>query len=177
MARPGLVIQFKTKPDTAEQFNDILVAALEHVEAEAGTRPWLTLRAEQDPTVFYLVDLFDDEDARNIHLNGAAAELCRRRVDPRHRRRVARRAADPGPSNARGRQSRVTAGRATHRGPGRMVRSTVSDVAVRRSGTTDGLSRSLVVGEARVGAGRSAARPPRLKVSPSQTSPLTSVAA
>ncbi|WP_158276628.1 putative quinol monooxygenase [Paraconexibacter algicola] len=75
MARPGLVIQFKTKPDTAEQFSDILVAALEHVEAEAGTRPWLTLRAEQDPTVFYLVDLFDDEDARNIHLNGAAAEL------------------------------------------------------------------------------------------------------
>ncbi|MTD45197.1 hypothetical protein GKE82_13055 [Conexibacter sp. W3-3-2] len=75
MARPGLVIQFKTKPDTAEQFSDILVAALEHVEAEAGTRPWLTLRAEQEPTVFYLVDLFDDEDARNIHLNGAAAEL------------------------------------------------------------------------------------------------------
>ena len=34
MARPGLVIQFKTKPDTAEQFNDILVRALEHVEAE-----------------------------------------------------------------------------------------------------------------------------------------------
>lgn len=75
MARPGLVIQFKTKPDTAEQFNDILVRALEHVEAEAGTRPWLTLRAEQDPTVFYLVDLFDDDDARNAHLNGAAAEL------------------------------------------------------------------------------------------------------
>ena len=49
--------------------------SVDSVEAEAGTRPWLTLRAEQDPTVFYLVDLFDDEDARNVHLNGAAAEL------------------------------------------------------------------------------------------------------
>ncbi len=69
------MVRFKTKPDTAEQFKAILEQALEHVEAEAGTRPWLTLRSEQDPTEFYLVDLFDDEAARNAHLSGEAAKL------------------------------------------------------------------------------------------------------
>ncbi len=75
MTTPGNIVRLTTTPEGAEQFADILKRALAHVEAETGTTTWFAARSEDDPTSFFIVDLFADADARNAHFSGAAASL------------------------------------------------------------------------------------------------------
>lgn len=75
MSKPGLVVKLTAKPERADEFAGFVERALEHVNAEPGTSPWIGARDEQDPTVFFVVDLFSGEDARQAHLTGEAAKL------------------------------------------------------------------------------------------------------
>jgi quinol monooxygenase YgiN len=74
---PGAVIRFTTTPEGAEKFASVLERLLEHVNAEAGTTTWIGARSDDDPTRFFIADLFADEDARTVHFTGEAAKLLR----------------------------------------------------------------------------------------------------
>jgi quinol monooxygenase YgiN len=75
MKKPGMVIKFSTKPEEAEAFAQILDDALELVQPEPGTTPWMALRAVDDPNTFFVVDLYADHAALERHVNGPAAAL------------------------------------------------------------------------------------------------------
>jgi quinol monooxygenase YgiN len=75
MSKPGNVIRFTTTPDGADEFAGILERAIEHVQAESGTMTWMASRSEDDPTCFFIVDLFGDAAARSAHFEGSAAAL------------------------------------------------------------------------------------------------------
>jgi quinol monooxygenase YgiN len=75
MPKPGNIVRLTTTPRGADQFAAILERALEHVQGEDGTTTWFSCRAEDDPTLFFIVDLFTDGEARNAHFGGLAAQL------------------------------------------------------------------------------------------------------
>ena len=75
MSKPGNVIRFTTTPEGADEFASILARAIEHVQAETGATTWMASRCEEDPTCFFIVDLFTDEAARTAHFEGSAAAL------------------------------------------------------------------------------------------------------
>jgi len=75
MTKPGNVIRFTTTPEGADEFANILGRAIEHVRAERGATTWMASRSEDDPTCFFIVDLFVDEEARAAHFEGRAAAL------------------------------------------------------------------------------------------------------
>jgi quinol monooxygenase YgiN len=75
MSKPGNVIHFTTTPDGADEFAGILERAVEHVRAESGATTWMASRSEDDPSSFFIVDLFSDSDARAAHFEGEAAAL------------------------------------------------------------------------------------------------------
>ena len=75
MPQPGMVIRFTARPEEAERFAGILSEALTHVEPEPGTTPWMAVRAQDDPTTFFVVDLYADAAAMQRHVDGAAAAL------------------------------------------------------------------------------------------------------
>jgi quinol monooxygenase YgiN len=75
MSKPGNVIRFTTTPERADEFANILDRAIEHVQTERGATTWMASRSEDDPTCFFIVDLFVDEHARAAHFEGSAAAL------------------------------------------------------------------------------------------------------
>lgn len=75
MPKPGNIIRFTTTVEGADEFASILQQALTHVEGEKGTTTWFAGRDEGDSTMFFVVDLFTDGDARSAHFGGAAAGL------------------------------------------------------------------------------------------------------
>jgi quinol monooxygenase YgiN len=75
MPRPGLVIKFTVKPENADGFAGILSNAVARVEEEPGTTPWIAMRAKDDPSTFFVVDLHADAAALDAHMNGQAAAL------------------------------------------------------------------------------------------------------
>lgn len=72
---PGNIIRLTATPEGADKLASVLTRALEHAREETGTTTWFAARSESDPTSFFLVDLFTDEDSRNAHFAGAAAAL------------------------------------------------------------------------------------------------------
>jgi quinol monooxygenase YgiN len=72
---PGNILRFKTTPEGADEFASILERAVEHVNAEEGTKLWFSARSEEEPTSFFIVDLFADADGRKAHFTGEAAKL------------------------------------------------------------------------------------------------------
>lgn len=75
MSKPGNVIRLTATPEGADAFAAVIERAIEHVRAEAGATTWMAVRSEEDPTDFYIVDLFTDDDARSAHFEGSAAAL------------------------------------------------------------------------------------------------------
>lgn len=75
MPKPGNIVRLTTTVEGADQFAAVLQRALDHVKGEDGTTTWFASRAEDDPTSFFIIDLFTDGDARSAHLGGPAAQL------------------------------------------------------------------------------------------------------
>jgi quinol monooxygenase YgiN len=73
--KPGNIIHLTATPEGGDELASVLARALEHTREEVGTTTWFAVRSQTDPTGFFLVDLFTDEDARNAHFGGAAAAL------------------------------------------------------------------------------------------------------
>jgi quinol monooxygenase YgiN len=67
----GLLVRIEAKPEYADQVEAMLRGAQELAEQERGTVAWFAFR--QDATTFGVFDTFDDEQARQAHLQGPIA--------------------------------------------------------------------------------------------------------
>jgi quinol monooxygenase YgiN len=71
MSKFALYVPLKAKPGKEKDVADFLKSALPLVNAEPGTRTWFAI--EEGPGAYAIFDTFDDEAAREAHLNGQVA--------------------------------------------------------------------------------------------------------
>jgi quinol monooxygenase YgiN len=67
----SFVAKLVAKPEMAEEVAANLTDAVKLANDEAGTIVWLSLRT--DATTFWIVDAFENETARQAHINGPIA--------------------------------------------------------------------------------------------------------
>ena len=67
----GLLVRIEAKPEYADQVEAALRGAQELAEQERHTVTWFAFR--QDATTFGVFDTFNDEQARQSHLQGPIA--------------------------------------------------------------------------------------------------------
>jgi len=67
MVSVGLLLRLHAKSGTEETVAQLLTAAVDAVNKEAGTVAWFALRFDQ--TRFGVFDAFPDDDARQAHLS------------------------------------------------------------------------------------------------------------
>ena len=67
----GLLVRIEAKPEYADQVEATLRGAQELAEKEPNTLAWFAFR--QDATTFGIFDTFNDEQARESHLQGPIA--------------------------------------------------------------------------------------------------------
>jgi len=67
----GLLVRIEAKPEYADQVEATLRGAQALAEQEPGTQAWFAFR--QDATTFGIFDTFNDEPAREAHLQGPIA--------------------------------------------------------------------------------------------------------
>ena len=71
MTKFALYVPLQAKPGKEKDVADFLRSALPLVNAEAGTVSWFAI--QEGPSSVAIFDTFDDEAARNAHLNGKVA--------------------------------------------------------------------------------------------------------
>jgi len=64
----GLLATIEAKAGREQELADFLVAGRQLADAEQGTRVWYAFRI--DDRTFGIFDAFEDEDARQAHVNG-----------------------------------------------------------------------------------------------------------
>jgi len=67
----GLLVRIEAKPEYADQIEATLRGAQALAEQEPGTEAWFAFR--QDATTFGIFDTFNDDQARQTHLQGPIA--------------------------------------------------------------------------------------------------------
>ena len=68
----AFVAKLTAKSGLEQEVADLLAGALGLANEEAGTIVWFALQT--DPSTFWIVDAFPDEDARQAHINGPIAK-------------------------------------------------------------------------------------------------------
>ena len=71
MSKLALYVPLEAKPGKEKEVAEFLKSALPLVEAEPGTVTWFAI--QEGPSSFAIFDTFNDEAARNAHLNGKVA--------------------------------------------------------------------------------------------------------
>src|SRR5262245_28529416 len=71
MSKYALYVPLEAKPGKEKEVADFLRSAVPLVHAEPGTVSWYAIR--EGPSRFAIFDTFDDEAARDAHLNGKVA--------------------------------------------------------------------------------------------------------
>src|SRR5215469_13158980 len=71
MSRYALYVPLEAKPGKEKEVAEFLRSAVPLVNAEPGTRSWFAI--QEGPSRFAVFDTFDDEAARDAHLNGKVA--------------------------------------------------------------------------------------------------------
>lgn len=71
MVKVGLYVSLEAKPGKEADVAEFLKGGLPIVEAEPGTIAWFAI--QMSPTSFGIFDVFNDEEGRQAHLNGAVA--------------------------------------------------------------------------------------------------------
>lgn len=79
MSRYALLARLEAKPGKEEEVAKLLEDALPLAEAETGTRSWFALRF--GPSSFGIFDTFDDQAARQAHLDGPIAAALMANAD------------------------------------------------------------------------------------------------
>jgi quinol monooxygenase YgiN len=79
MVKFALYAHLKARPGKEAAVQKFLADALPVVQDEPGTRNWYAIR-ENDGN-FSIFDTFDDEDARNAHLEGKVAAALMEKAD------------------------------------------------------------------------------------------------
>jgi quinol monooxygenase YgiN len=75
----AFVVELVAKDDMAGELADMLTGAVGLANDEAGTVVWFALRT--DPTTYWIVDAFPDEDARQAHISGPIAAALMANAD------------------------------------------------------------------------------------------------
>jgi quinol monooxygenase YgiN len=71
MSKFALYVPLQAKPGKEKDVADFLRSAVPLVNAEPGTISWFAIK--EGPSSFAIFDTFDDEAARDAHLNGKVA--------------------------------------------------------------------------------------------------------
>jgi quinol monooxygenase YgiN len=80
MTKFALYVPLEAKPGKEKEVADFLRSAVPLVNEEQGTISWFAI--QEGPSSFAIFDTFDDEAARDAHLNGkVAAALMERAGD------------------------------------------------------------------------------------------------
>ena len=74
MAQFALLVEMKAKPGKEAEIETFLAKEASLVRGEAGTLSWHAARIEGEPGIYRVFDTFDDEAAREAHLNGEAGQ-------------------------------------------------------------------------------------------------------
>jgi quinol monooxygenase YgiN len=74
MAKFALLVELKAKPGMELEIEAFLEKEATLVRAEPGTLSWHAAKVEGDPGVYRIFDTFNDEVAREAHVNGAAGQ-------------------------------------------------------------------------------------------------------
>ena len=75
----AFVARIEAKPDRADDVAVLLSGALPLAQAEPGTVDWYAARTS--PTTFWIFDTFENEDARQAHVNGEIAAALMANAD------------------------------------------------------------------------------------------------
>jgi quinol monooxygenase YgiN len=74
MAKFALLVELKAKPGKETEIEAFLEKEATLVRGEPGTLSWHAAKIEREPGVFRIFDTFNDEVAREAHLNGEAGQ-------------------------------------------------------------------------------------------------------
>ena len=74
MAKFALLVELKAKPGMEPDTEAFLEKEAALVRGEPGTLSWHATKVEGEPGVYRIFDTFDDEAAREAHLNGEAGQ-------------------------------------------------------------------------------------------------------
>ena len=74
MAKFALLVEMKAKPGKEAEIETFLEKEASLVRGEAGTLSWHAAKVEGETGVYRVFDTFDDEAAREAHLNGEAGQ-------------------------------------------------------------------------------------------------------
>jgi quinol monooxygenase YgiN len=69
----GLFVRIEAKPGMEARVEERLRSVLPEIEQETATTVWLAIRL--GPSTFAVVDAFDDESGRQVHLEAGRARL------------------------------------------------------------------------------------------------------
>jgi quinol monooxygenase YgiN len=79
MTKFALYVRLKAKSGKEQEVQEFLKSALPLVQAEPGTRHWFALD-EDHAGSYSIFDTFDDEAARDAHLNGKVAAALKEKA-------------------------------------------------------------------------------------------------
>ena len=74
MAKFALLVELKAKPGKESEVEAFLAKEASLVRGEPGTQSWHATKVEGEPGVYRIFDTFNDEAAREAHLNGEAGK-------------------------------------------------------------------------------------------------------
>jgi quinol monooxygenase YgiN len=74
MAKFALLVELKAKPGKQSEVETFLNGEAKLVRGEAGTLTWHAAKIEGETGVYRVFDTFNDEAAREAHLNGEAGQ-------------------------------------------------------------------------------------------------------
>jgi quinol monooxygenase YgiN len=78
MSKYALYVPLEAKPGKEAEVAAFLRSAVPAVDAEPGTRSWFAI--QEGPSRFAIFDTFDDEAARDAHLNGKVAAALKEKA-------------------------------------------------------------------------------------------------
>ena len=74
MAKFALLVELQAKPGKEAEAEAFLKGEAVLVKGEPGTLSWHATKVESQPGAYRIFDTFDDETAREAHLNGEAGK-------------------------------------------------------------------------------------------------------
>ncbi|MCW6512445.1 putative quinol monooxygenase [Lichenifustis flavocetrariae] len=81
MVKFALLVELKAKPGKEAEVEAFLEKEATLVRGEPGTRSWHAAKIEGEPGLYRVFDTFDDEVAREAHLNGEAGQELVEKAD------------------------------------------------------------------------------------------------
>ena len=74
MAKFAFLVELKAKPGKESEVEAFLEKEATLVRGEPGTLSWHATKVEGEPGIYRIFDTFNDEVAREAHLNGKAGQ-------------------------------------------------------------------------------------------------------